>query len=331
MNKVTFLLVQTAFIGDAILATALLEKLHAQYPGAQIDYLIRKGNESLFQSHPFINKLYVWDKTGGKYKNLFEILKSVRHKQYNYIINLQRFASTGLFVLFSKAKQKIGFKKNPFSFFFNVKVDHSVNNGMHEVARNHKLISLLTNNQYSKPRLYPTEKEFEKVKTYNEGKYICISPASVWFTKQFPKEKWIDFINHVDQNVKVFLLGAHGDFALCDEIVIESSKKNIQNLSGKLSLLESAALMRDALMNYTNDSAPMHLASSMDAPITAIFCSTVPTFGFGPLSSNSVIVETREKLDCRPCGLHGKKACPKTHFKCAYSIDIYELLSTLKP
>ncbi len=104
---------------------------------------------------------------------------------------------------------------------------------------------------------------------------------------------------------------------------------NVINVAGELSFLESAALIKNAVMNFVNDSAPMHLASAMNAPVTAIFCSTVPSFGFGPLSDRSVIVETKEKLDCRPCGLHGFKACPKGHFKCAYSIENEELVSSL--
>jgi len=58
----------------------------------------------------------------------------------------------------------------------------------------------------------------------------------------------------------------------------------------------------------------------MNAPVTAFYCSTVPWFGFGPLSEKSIIAETSEKLDCRPCGLHGYRQCPKGHFKCATTI-----------
>jgi lipopolysaccharide heptosyltransferase II len=330
MNQNKFLIIQTAFIGDAILATALLEKLHIQFPEAQIDYLIRKGNESLFENHPFINQLYVWDKKGGKYRNLFRILKEVKKQKYNYVINLQRFASTGLFTVLSGAIQKIGYTKNPFSFLFDINSNHNYNKGKHEIERNQLLISHLGDLIAAKPRLYPSEKQYERTNTYKSVRYICISPASVWFTKQFPVEKWVEFVNKVDEGIRIYFLGAPSDSSLCDKIANKSSNKNIENLAGKLSLLESAALMQNALMNYTNDSAPMHLASAMDAPTTAIFCSTVPEFGFGPLSSTSIIVETREKLECRPCGLHGKKSCPKGHFKCGYSIDIEELLIPLK-
>jgi heptosyltransferase-2 len=68
----------------------------------------------------------------------------------------------------------------------------------------------------------------------------------------------------------------------------------------------------------------MHLASAMNAPVTAFYCSTLPSFGFGPVSDDSKIAEIDFQLNCRPCGLHGHKACPQGHFKCG-NIAISEL------
>jgi heptosyltransferase-2 len=102
-------------------------------------------------------------------------------------------------------------------------------------------------------------------------------------------------------------------------------ESRIINLAGKLSLLESAALMKEAQMNFTNDSAPLHLASAVNAPVTVVYCSTTPDFGFGPLSDNSVIVQIQEDLSCRPCGLHGRTSCPEVHFKCAVDINLEAL------
>jgi heptosyltransferase-2 len=82
-------------------------------------------------------------------------------------------------------------------------------------------------------------------------------------------------------------------------------------------------------MNFVNDSAPMHFASAVNAPTTAIFCSTIPKFGFGPLSDQSFVVETNEALSCRPCGLHGKKACPEGHFKCGKTINVKNLIDRI--
>ena len=79
--------------------------------------------------------------------------------------------------------------------------------------------------------------------------------------------------------------------------------------------------MKNAKMNYVNDSGPLHLASAVNAPTTAFFCSTVPAYGFYPLSQTSTVIEV-SGLDCKPCGLHGFKACPKGHFKCGKEMQI---------
>jgi heptosyltransferase-2 len=101
-------------------------------------------------------------------------------------------------------------------------------------------------------------------------------------------------------------------------------------LAGQLSLLQSAALMSKAKRNFVNDSGPLHLCSAMDAPVTAVFCSTIPSFGFGPLSKDSKVVQTALGLACRPCGLHGRKECPEGHFKCGTSINTVDLLNTIQ-
>jgi heptosyltransferase-2 len=80
--------------------------------------------------------------------------------------------------------------------------------------------------------------------------------------------------------------------------------------------------MKDAQMNYVNDSAPMHLAGAVQAPVTAVYCSTLPKFGFAPFLPNGKILETEELLSCRPCGLHGKSSCPEGHFKCATTLKM---------
>lgn len=317
----SFLIIQTAFIGDVILATALIEKLHVYYPEARIDFLVRKGNEGLLANHPHLHEVVVFDKK-RKYKNLLHIILNVRKTQYDVLINVQRYATTGLIAALSKAKHRIGFDKNPLAFFNTTTIAHRANH-VHEVDRNQKLIEAFTDSQAAKPKLYPSVSDTNFVKIYQHGLYYCMAPTSVWFTKQWPVEKWVELIQHVKKQVDfIYLLGAPADHHVCESIRLVTGTNKVINLAGKLSFLQSVALMNGAKMNYVNDSAPMHLASSTNAPITAIYCSTIPSFGFGPLSDHSVIIETKEKLRCRPCGSHGFKECPQDHFKCAYTIGI---------
>lgn len=333
MSKEKILVIQTAFIGDVVLATGIVDKLHAHFPGADIDMMVRKGNEGLLKDHPFLHEVLVWDKKTGKLKNLFRLLRKIRATRYDKIFNVQRFAATGILTAFSGAKYTAGYDKNPLSFLFTKRVKHIISSGdhpKHEIERCNELISDLTGNLPEKPHLYPSVRDEEAVHQYKAHKYITISPASVWFTKQYPAEKWISFINKVPYDLTIYLLGGPPDKELAASIRTAVHHPKVINLSGQLSFLQSAALMKDAFMNYVNDSAPMHFASSVNAPVTAVYCSTLPSFGFGPLSDKQFIVEIEEPLPCRPCGLHGRKACPLGHFKCALDIKDEQLLNSLR-
>ena len=323
------LVIQTAFIGDVILATALLEKIHQHLPEAKIDMLVRKGNEALLKEHPYLSELIIWDKKQSKYGSLYQVLKQVRKTNYDAVVNTQRFGSTGILTAFSGAKIKSGFSKNPFSIGFTHSALHEIGDGTHEVERNQKLIEPFTDAVAAKPKLYPSTFDFKFVQQFTKLPFITISPTSVWFTKQFPMDKWVDFIDKLPTNLNVFLLGGPDDQSKNTELISKCKKNVPDNLAGKLSFLQSAALMSKAKMNYVNDSGPLHLCSAMNAPVTAVFCSTIPDFGFTPLSDIKTIVETTKKLDCRPCGLHGKTECPKGHFDCANTINSNQLLATL--
>jgi len=326
LNGKKVLIIQTAFIGDVVLATSLVEKLYLTYPNAELHFLLRRGNEGLLSEDPRISRLLIWDKKKKKYNALWEILRIIQQEKYHLLINVQRFLSTGLLTVFSGAKITSGFRKNPLSYFFSKRYDHVIGNGTHEVERNHQLISEYTDQDAAKPRLHIGEAIKKRITGYQELPYICIAPSSVWFTKQFPESKWIELIDLLENDQRIYLIGGPGDSKMCERIIQGAKRKNIENLAGKLSFLESASLMQSAEINYVNDSAPLHFASAVNANVTAVFCSTIPEFGFGPLSDKSKVSQVRTELSCRPCGLHGKKVCPEGHFKCGFEIDIESLL-----
>lgn len=348
------LVIQTAFIGDVVLATALLQNLHAAYPSAKIDILVRQGADELFTDHPYINEVHVWNKKKNKYQHLFQIIQTIRRIKYDVVINVQRYLATGIITVLSGAKKTIGFDKNPLSFLFSEVVAHqfgaaaeaaeaggraaaaggaaaqnSNSSSLHETSRNHALLASLTTAPVTKPALYPSAANFAAVQKWQGAPYICMSPGSVWETKKMPAKNWIDLINAVPTNYTIYLMGAPNEKDLCAEILSGSSREGVINIAGQLNLLEAAALIKGASLNYVNDSAPMHLASATGAPVAAIYCSTIPAFGYGPLSAKQFIIESLEPLACKPCGLHGKKACPLGHFNCGHSITTAQLLAPL--
>ena len=83
----------------------------------------------------------------------------------------------------------MGFKKNPLSYSFTKRFDHNIGDETHEVERNQKLISDITDNTASKPKLYPSNKDYADVQKLKQSDYVCMAPTSVWSTKELPKEQ----------------------------------------------------------------------------------------------------------------------------------------------
>jgi heptosyltransferase-2 len=312
------LIIQTAFIGDVVLATAFVETLHLHFPNCEIQLVVKEGNQSLFTEHPYIKKVHLFNKKANKLFELLRLIKDFRKEKFDNVFTLHRFLSTGILTIFSGAKHTYGFTKNPLSPFFSESVKHEISkNGLeHEINRNHKLLETVLKVQSALPKLYPTNTNFSNVKKLQTDKYVCLFPASIWYTKQLPLLKWVELINKIPIEVNIYLLGSKDDFTYLEQLKNISGKNNVINKAGQFSFLDSCALIAGAEMNYVNDSGPMHLCSAMNAPVTVFFCSTVPGFGFGPLSWSNKIYETTEILDCRPCGLHGHNTCPQGHFKC---------------
>lgn len=333
------LIIQTAFIGDTILASSFAKTLHDQYPDAPLHFFLRKGNEGVINGLPFINKVWVWDKGEGKVRSLWRLIRELRQYEFRAVFNIHRHFNSGLITAFMKAKEKIGFKQNPLSFFYTRKVNHRIphtvdGQSWHEVQRNLQLLQAYEGRfpmpfklQEFRPVLPITIAHKDKVAEWKTKPFVVVAPASVWFTKQWEESSYTELVKRLADKYQVLLIGGPGDKDLCQRV--KGSTEAI-NLCGKLNLLESAALMEGAERVFVNDSGPLHLASAVNAKTTAFFCATIPQFGYGPLAEGAVVLESPEKLDCRPCGLHGHTSCPKGHFKCAKNVTVEMALGTLK-
>lgn len=341
-EKKNILLIQTAFIGDTILMSSFLEKLHDIYFDANIHILIRKGHEDIFKNNPLVSKIWSWDKRKNKYIELMKIIFKLRQYGFDFVFNLHRYLSSGLVSLFVRSKRKVGFKKNPLSFFFTHSVIHKIphytnekkTSFLHEVQRNFELIRAVENGlefldaSLLKPKVYLEGQEYELENYGIKKKYICLSPKSVWKTKEWHKEGWLELIASLAKTpYQIIFLGSKSEEKFSQKL-IEKIEGDFIFLHG-LSLHKVAFILHHAKRLFVNDSGLLHLASAVNCPTTAVFCSTVKDFGFYPLAEASTVIEVKN-LACRPCSLHGLKACPKKHFRCSKEISAKRVFETLK-
>lgn len=121
----------------------------------------------------------------------------------------------------------------------------------------------------------------------------------------------------------VLLVGDAGDRRRIEDAAVTFGT-NVVNLCGKTSLLESAALIRDAAVVVTPDSSMMHFAAAFRRNIVAVWGATVPQFGFSAYATTHTDCQV-EGLRCRPCSRMGTERCPLGHFDCMHKQDWHQI------
>jgi heptosyltransferase II len=325
-----YIIYQTAFTGDIVLSASIISTIKKFNPESRILFVTTPVGESILHNDKRIERIVVYDKRvrdkglAGLCKKAKEI-RDIINGDSSVFISLHRFIRASIIGYLSGAKIRAGFKGSVFSFLYNRRIDYRF--GIHEIDRNFELLiaafeKASTGLKAERPELFFFKKDYAKVKnkikkTFNlKNKIVSIAPGSVWATKRWPAEYFMELIHTLDEgNIKVILIGGKEDRELCRSL----GYRNTLNLAGELSLLESAAAISFSRAIVTNDSAPLHLASAVNTPAVALFGATTLRFGFGPLSDGSIVLENNE-LKCRPCGRHGAKRCAKKHFACMKSI-----------
>ena len=330
------LIVQTAFLGDVILTLPLVQILKEKIPDSTIDFLCIPVTSELLKNNPHINEIIPYDKKNSGINGFIELIKKLRTKNYDIVISPHRSFRSSIISFLSSSAKTISFDKSSFNFLYNEKVTYSKD--IHEIQRNLKLLEPLgiIENKLIRPEIFISEQEKRKIdsifyehKIKSNEKFIVIAPGSIWFTKRFPEEKFVNLCNILSTlNLIIFLIGSKDDKKISDFIVNNSKNRNFINVTGSLTILESAELIKRSELIITNDSAPLHTANSVGTNVIAIFGATIPEFGFYPYGKNDVIIETNG-LTCRPCSIHGGNKCPIGTFVCMKNIDeekiVYEI------
>ncbi len=174
--------------------------------------------------------------------------------------------------------------------------------------------------------IYESLKSRFPLKGFDEGKAILLFPGSVWATKRWTEEGFINTGKALKaRGFEIYVMGGPGEEALAEQVA--GQIPGAVSLAGKTKIIESAQLIARSALVIGNDSASTHLAAVCEVPLIAVFGPTILEFGYRPWSAESYVVQ-REGLKCRPCGKHGHKVCPIGTHECMKSISAEEVLRT---
>jgi len=335
MNIKKILVVRFSSLGDIILITAFIRELKKQFPGSEIDFLTSTTFSGVLENNPHLSKIIPFNRK-GKPTELNRIVNDCRKENYDLVFDAHRSLRSRLFTLKLYGFKSL-FKKNIIridkrSLKRNLLLIFKINKFDKIVSQRQAYCQLLNdvlpiNDYNTETELFPAENHEEKIlkilsdHNYNPKEFIAIGPGASFAGKCWSKENYLKLIMVlIQQKQKIVIIGGNNE-PDTDWIVENTGQEGVLNLAGKLSYLESAALLKAAKITICNDSAIMHFSEAVKTPVLSIFGPTVKEFGFGPFLDASHLIEI--DLPCRPCSRNGKGKCTnKIERQCLNSIDV---------
>lgn len=314
--KIKFLVIRFSSIGDIVLTTPVVRGLKKQVENAEIHFVTKKKHAGLVTSNPYIDKIHLLE------DNINDLLKRLEEENFDYIIDLHQNIRSNR-IKNSLKSPSFAFRKLNWEKWLMVRFKVNRLPGQHIVDRYLETVSVfdVKNDGQGLDFFIPENERFnpeELPKTFQKG-YVAFVIAGTYATKKLPAEKVSEICRKI--SYPVILLGGKTERDAGEQILSESNG-NVLNYAGKISLNQSASLVRDAKVVLANDTGLMHIAAAFKKKILSFWGNTIPGFGMTPYNCDPASIQLEvEDLKCRPCSKLGYQKCPKKHFRCMQDID----------
>ena len=309
------LVVRLSSLGDVILTTSVLPAL--KKAGFEVHFLTFKPFGEVLRNQPFVDRVIEIE------KSRLESFSGIR----NFVSEISGY-DVG-FDLHDVLRTKIIRKLLPFRFYTYSK--KAILRRMMIVFKPFKSKWLFVPELYAtalkragidvenpRPVLVVDGDLTERVSHLVPENSVVIAPGARWESKRYPVHRILR-VAEILRKLKLHPLVVGG----IEEVELGRTfeKRGIPSLCGKLSIMESIAVISLSRGVISNDSAVVHMARAVKKPVVAIFGPTHPAFGFAPYPDEGIAV-TRN-LPCSPCSLHGRTGC--RHRRC-FEIEPEEIV-----
>jgi len=338
-KKIKILILRFSSMGDILLATPVLKVLKDYFAknNCSIDWIVKKKFSNTLETNSLIDNLYSFSDK----KELKNIRNQIKDIEYDYIFDLHRNSNTRYITKVFDKKIVFKYNKRVIDRFLLVLLKKKKYYEIIPVTKLYysalKKAGINNFNETNWDLQYEiNDDNLERItlEKYNLNKNdIVLVPGASYETKIWAKEKYKLLAEKIiksklDNSSKIVIIGYGEKEEEISEFISEENSDKIINLVGKLSLKESAIIIKQSKLVISNDSGLLHLAEVFKKKVIAIFGSTTEELGFFPYSTDYKVIENKE-LNCRPCSHFGKRKCPKKHFKCMEDITVDEVFKAI--
>lgn len=329
------LVIKISALGDVILSVPSLKAIRKKYPEAVIKVLVGLSSSDVLRGCPYINERIVYDPElrDVRLRGLLNLASQLRREDFDIVVDLQNSRRSHLLAFLSMATLRYGYDNEKWGFFLNRGVKDT-KPPIDPIEHQFRTLGLLGIERSDEAlELWPSKEDkkwadnFLKENWIN-SKHILVG-INIGASSRWQSKRWE--ITHIAQlcdelgrrhNIRTLLTGVDKDMEIAREVVKISNSKPIISV-GKTDMQKLASLIRCCRVYITTDSAPLHIAASIDVPFIALFGPTDPRRHIPKVKTYKVL---KSNTKCSPCY---KPSCRKGNL-CMKRIKVEDVLAAVE-
>ncbi|MDD5730593.1 MAG: lipopolysaccharide heptosyltransferase II, partial [Candidatus Omnitrophica bacterium] len=332
------LVARTDRIGDVLLSTPVIKALRDSLPNAYIAMMVGPYAKEIVEGNPYLDEVIIYDKDSS-HKSWASSLKfalNLRKKKFDLAVVLHPVNRVHLVCFLAGIPRRIGYDRK-MGFLLTDRIKHTKQLGQkHESEYNLELLKYLGVEALDKTMYMPikaaSEKWLEELfgaeKISPQDKIMAIHPGASCISKIWPAERFAQVADRAIEKYgfKVLIVAGPKDRKTA-ETVAGLMRHDALNLAGKTSVSQLASVLKRCSLFISNDSGPVHIASSVGTPVISIFGRSQKGLSpkrWGPQGKMDRILHKPE-AGCLECLAHN---CVK-QFACLRAISVEDVLRAM--
>lgn len=313
MEKNKILIIRFSSFGDIVQCSSIVELIRQQFPRSldnnEIHWATRSDFDFLVKLNAEVDKVHSFEKKAGLL-GLFKFALLLRSLNFTHVYDAHNNLRSSIikFILMTRwnAPNLVTRPKDRWKriFLFNFRINKFpkpfIGIDSYIAPLSKWKISESNDSRFVKWIFPPTVDE-KITSIIGTEKIISIVPSAAWEMKRWPLAHWKKFIELLPDSRFVVLGGKEDLF--CQELE-DIAPSRVQNLAGKLSLVESCHLVYRSALVISADTGLLHVADALGVKGVSLMGPSA----FGHTKSSNI--KTLEvDLACRPCSKDGSGKC----------------------
>lgn len=287
-------------IGDVVNSTAALYCLRQRFPNAYLCVEVGERAVEVLQNFPGIDDIWVRPMHQGL-RGKLRFIRRLRRGRFDLAVILDDSADMVLHAWLAGIPVRVGVRrKRRFERLYTAFVPHDPSR--HETLEHFRhLVQVLgCDTSDYRPRLYPSSEDarIAEAELYSAGwdgstVLAGINPGASREHRQWFPERFAQVCDTLSERGRqCVVLGGSGDKELAEQILAHCRSRPLV-LTGRLTILQLAALMPYLRVLITADSGPMHIAAAMGTRVVALYGRSDPAYT-GPFGEGHIILRHPE-------------------------------------